>query len=201
VHRVEPLPWRDLTSVEGFRLTCATRTLLDLSASQPFETLKRAADDALGRRLTTVDRLAAAVERSRGRRGIRALRELVSAYQGGDGPTESELESLVLEVIEAAGLPRPRCQTPVRAGGRARRLDFLFPVQRVVIEADGYAHHASPESFEQDRRRTNSLTAQGYRVLHWTWRALRERPQELLCELRAALAGARAPAAAGIGAR
>jgi very-short-patch-repair endonuclease len=191
VHRVGPLTRRDLDSVEGFRLTNATRTLVDLAADQPLELLKRAADDALGRRLTTVERLAEAVARASGRRGAAALRELVVHYQGGDGPTESELESRVLELIEAAELPRPRCQRPVRAGGRVRRLDFLFVAERVVIEADGYAYHASPESFERDRQRSNSLTAQGYIVLHWTWRALRERPTELVSELRNALASRR----------
>jgi very-short-patch-repair endonuclease len=186
-HRVQAWSSRDLNSIQGFRLTNATRTLLDLSAAQPFESLKRAADDALGRRLTTVDRLANAVAGAAGRRGAGALRELVRLYQGGDGPTESELESRVLEVIDAAGLPLPRCQRAVRAGGRVRRLDFLFDVRKVVIEADGDAHHASPESFERDRQRSNSLTAQGYLVLHWTWRALHERPEALLAELRAAL--------------
>jgi very-short-patch-repair endonuclease len=200
VHRVEPLTARDLASIEGFRLTNATRTLADLAGCQPLEVLKRAADDALGRRLTTVDRLAAAVASAGGRRGAAALRELVKHYQGGNGPTESELESLVLEVIEAAGFPRPKCQRLVRAGGRTRRLDFLFSAQRVVLEADGYAYHASPESFENDRRRTNSLTAQGYLVLHWTWRALRDRPDSLLSELGAALGGTRA-LAAGVSAR
>jgi very-short-patch-repair endonuclease len=189
-HRVEPLAHRELTSVEGFRLTNATRTLLDLAGSQPLELLKRAADDALVRRLTTVDRLAAALAHWGGRRGAAALRELVKQYLGGDGPTESELESRVLEFIAVAGLPRPRCQRKVRVGGRARRLDFLFPPERVILEADGYAYHASRESFERDRQRSNSLTAQGYVVLHWTWRALEERPQALLAELRAAL-GAR----------
>lgn len=191
VHSVEALRAGDLASVEGFRLTNATRTLLDLAASQPPDRLRRAADGALGRRMTTVDRLSAAVANAAGRRGTAALRELVHDYLGGDGPTESELESRVLEVLDAAGFPRPRCQRPVRVGGRAHRLDFLFVAQRLVIEADGYAYHASPESFERDRQRANRLTAQGYVVLHWTWRALRERPNALLAELRLALGRSR----------
>ena len=75
----------------------------------------------------------------------------------------------------------------VRVGNRVRRLDFSFADTRIVIEADGYAHHASIESFEEDRERRNSLTVQKFRVLHWTWQAMKERPENLLSELFALL--------------
>ncbi len=71
--------------------------------------------------------------------------------------------------------------------GRRVRLDFRIPGTRVAIEADGYAHHATLSAFEGDRVRSNALTAAGYRVLHWTWQALRERPEELIDELWATL--------------
>ena len=63
------------------------------------------------------------------------------------------------------------------------RLDFVFTAQRVIIEADGYAWHSDTKSFEADRARDNALTARGFRVLRWTWKALDERPDELIAEL------------------
>jgi very-short-patch-repair endonuclease len=56
------------------------------------------------------------------------------------------------------------------------------------VEADGYATHSSPLAFEKDRQRANSLTLRGFRVLQWTWKALHERPAELIRELTGVLA-------------
>ena len=53
----------------------------------------------------------------------------------------------------------------------------------MVIEADGYAWHATVDAFERDRQRRNELTLRGLQTLQWTWSALRERPEELLIEL------------------
>jgi very-short-patch-repair endonuclease len=44
-----------------------------------------------------------------------------------------------------------------------------------VAEVDGYAFHASAQSFAADRRRDAELTAAGYRVLRFTWSDLGER--------------------------
>lgn len=41
--------------------------------------------------------------------------------------------------------------------------------------------------YEDERLRNNSLVAGGLRVLHWTWQALNDRPEELIAELSAAL--------------
>ena len=57
------------------------------------------------------------------------------------------------------------------------------------MEADGYAFHSSPIAFEKDRQRYNSLTLRDFRVLQWTWKALQNRPQELIRELGSVLAG------------
>jgi very-short-patch-repair endonuclease len=116
------------------------------------------------------------------------LRALVEELVGGAAPTESELESRVLDLLEAEGLPRPDTQPRTRAGGGRWRLDFLYRRERVVIEADGYASHSTAEMFERDRARNNALAASGYVVLHWTWAALCDRPEALVHQLRCLLA-------------
>lgn len=178
---------RDVVVRRGFRVTSVFRTVLDLAATEPEAAVEAAVDSALAKKLMRTEELRRFVDRHRGHRGIRLLKRLLERYEGGDGPTESELESRVLETIDAAGLPRPERQRTVSLGGRKRRLDFRFPGTRVVIEADGFAWHANPISFEKDRQRTNALAARGYVVLHWTWAALEERPGELISELRRSL--------------
>lgn len=167
----------------GLRVTSLLRTVLDLAATEPESDVEAALDSALARKQTTPEELRRFVDRHGGERGVALLRRLLERYEGGDGPSESELESRVLEVIESAGLPRPVRQQSVRVGGRTRRLDFRFAGTNVVIEADGFAWHSNPVSFEKDRQRANALAARGFVVLHWTWAALEERPEVLVSEL------------------
>jgi very-short-patch-repair endonuclease len=187
VHVASALTGRDVRSHRGFRVTSPSRTLLDLAAVVDPATLRATVDEALRRKLTTVERLEAFCLEHSSHRGIRRLRALTRELVGGDGPTESELEARVEALLASAGLPVPTRQRTVIVGRRLRRLDFVFPGTRVVIEADGYAWHSSPLAFEKDRERLRALTARGYRVLQWTWQSLEQTPEVLLEELRAVL--------------
>ncbi|MBL8935089.1 MAG: DUF559 domain-containing protein [Archangium sp.] len=189
--RVDALLARELGTVNGQRVTSVERTLLDLAATEPVATVEAALDDALRRKLTTVDKLTHFIERAGGTRGIRLLRRL-TARRGGEGVTESELEARVLEVLRDAGMPMPELQKKVQVKGQRYRLDFRFPGTPVVLEADGYAWHSTAHAFEADRRRINALTARGFRVLQWTWEAMNERPEQLLDELAVLLVQRRA---------
>ncbi|GMU59105.1 MAG: hypothetical protein AMXMBFR34_08680 [Myxococcaceae bacterium] len=183
VHRVEVLSHRDVTAIDGLCVTSATRTLVDLAAHESAETLRASLDHALRRKWTTLDRLEAALSHLSVHAGRGPLRELVREYLGGNGPGESELEARVQELLEQCGFPRAERQRSVVVSGRVRRLDFRIPGTPVVIEADGYAWHSSPRDFEKDRARNNALIARGFRVLHWTWAALRDEPEELIRQL------------------
>ncbi len=182
VFRVDALLARELGTVSGQRVTSVERTLLDLSATEPQTAVEAALDDALRRKLTTVDKLTRFIERTGRTRGIRLLRRL-TARRGGEGVTESELEARVLDLLRDAGMPMPDLQKKVQVKGKRYRLDFRFPGTPVVLEADGYAWHSTAFAFEADRRRINALTARGFRVLQWTWEAMNERPDQLLDEL------------------
>lgn len=193
VHRVRALQPRDFGSVDGLRVTSRTRTLVDLCATEREPDVRASVDEALRRRWTTLARLEVALAGAGHRHGIRFLRGLVAAYRGGEPPTESELEARVHELLASAGLPRPTKQARLCLAGQVRRLDFHFPGTPVVIEADGYAFHSTGAMRERDSARSNQLTTHGLRVLHWTWAALRDRPGELLAQLRANLRAAAPP--------
>lgn len=178
---------KDIASARGFRVTSVPRTLVDLAGELDGDTLRATADEALSRRWMTLDAFEAAIRRAGRAPGIAAIRALLHLYRGGEGPTESELEVRVRELIESRGLPPVVLQRRVRVHGRFRRLDFLFKDFKVVVEADGYAYHSDLAAFERDRRRINELSARGYTVLRWTWTAIHERPEELIAELIAVL--------------
>lgn len=191
IFRIDALLARELGTVNGQRVTSVERTLLDLAATEHSAAVEAALDDALRRKLTTVDKLNHFIERTGGTRGIRLLRRL-TARRSGEGVTESELEARVLDVLRDAGMPMPELQKKVQVKGKRYRLDFRFPGTQVVLEADGYAWHSTAHAFEADRRRINALTARGFRVLQWTWEAMNERPDRLLDELEVLLQQRRA---------
>lgn len=187
IYRVKAVPHNDITEIDGLDVTSVTRTLVDLAVLTDRYTMRAAIDHALREKQTTLEKLQKAAARSKKRVGVIDLRNLLEEFEGDGGPTESELERHSLELIEVAGLPSPTVQWTVIAGRKRRRLDLLFKEQGVAVESDGYAFHSGIDSFEDDRRRNNSLTAIGFRVLHWTWTAVHDRPEELITELYAAL--------------
>ena len=187
LHHSERLSFRDVTEVQGLPVTTVARTLLDLAVRIDGPTLRATVDEALRKKLVTLEVLEAFIERSHHLPGVIDLRAAVAETRGAGAPTESELERAVHELLRDAGFPIPQRQRPFSLGTKRCRLDFTFPAQRVVIEADGLDTHFNREAFEEDRRRDNHLTARGFKVLRWTWRALHERPWALLEELAALL--------------
>lgn len=75
----------------------------------------------------------------------------------------SELETMMAECIEAAGLPAPRRQFhPI--DGRGFMLDFAWPEHKLGLECDGNVHRIKGR-FKADQERRNLLTLAGWRVL------------------------------------
>lgn len=101
----------------------------------------------------------------------------------------SELEARLLALIRAADLPTPTCNQRIRCGdGGAVEVDFLWPGQRVVVEADGRRFHDNPLAFERDRKRDRELQMNGYRVVRFTYRQIEREPDAVLSTIRRLLA-------------
>jgi hypothetical protein len=115
------------------------------------------------------------------------LRRLVAA-RATVGVTESPLETATLKLIRDAGLPIPMLQYAVRDGDRfVARLDFAYPKERVVIEADGFRYHDDRRGFDKERARGNDLEAMGWRVLRVTSQHLETEPASVAAWIRRAL--------------
>lgn len=187
ITRTRALLPRELAFQGGFRVTSIPRTLVDLASVLRRARTAEALDAVLRRRFVSLDVVARFLDRHRHERGARTLRALVREREGLGGPPESKLEARVLALLSEARLPRPVLQERVRVKGGLARLDFRFE-GTPVIEADGYAYHSTLACFEADRRRRNALTSKGFVILHWTWQALDERPDELVAEVAHVLA-------------
>jgi predicted transcriptional regulator of viral defense system len=137
VHRsrhLEKVRHRDLP------VTTVARTLLDVAAMLPASQLRRALAEAEYRQLLDVRELSVAL--GRGRPGSKALRRALATHMPALAQTMSLLEERFLVLCESSGVPMP--EVNVRVQGML--VDAVWRLQRVAVELDGHAAHASREA-------------------------------------------------------
>ncbi len=182
VHHAETLHPAELVRIRGLPVTSITRVAIDVESRLSDRALEHLVDQVLRRAGRAA--LSAVIERHRGRPGIARLRELLDPARP-SAETWSIAEERLLALLRRAGLPAP--EVNVALGGYVP--DLLWRDQRVIVEFDSVAHHSGPGSFHHDRVRHNELVAQGYQVLHVTWRQLTETPEQVLVWIAVALNG------------
>ena len=181
VHRIDLAP-DEVTRIHRIPVTTVARSLVDLSGVLHPRALERALAAAERPGRTSRPEILALVARSPRRPGIRALRALL--VDGREAAmTRSEAEERLLALVRRGGLPAP-C---TNIGLEGYEVDLFWPDERVVVEVDGFAFHASRSRFEADRRRDAHLTARGYRVVRITWRQIVSEPEATLVRLAATL--------------
>ena len=185
VHNARSLHWRDTYRHEGIPVTSPARTLLDLAAALPEPALRSAARRAQALHRVSVRELLETVDRSNGHPGAGALRAIVA-----DGParTRSELEDLVLDLLDRAAIERPEINAPLRFGDTTIIPDFLWRDRRLAIEADSVRWHEHKLTREHDAHKQAILEAAGWRVLRIDADQTLRRPEQTLARIRAALA-------------
>ena len=183
IYRVAHLDPRDIRRQKGLPLTAPARTLLDLAAVIPRQTLEQAVAEALARRLTSMSALRDALERAPRRHGARALRELLDR-RAAPAWTRSDAERLMLAIIRREHLPEPATNIQLEQWN----VDFLWRDQGLVVEVDSYGFHSSPAAFERDRRKDLDLDDSDLRVRWVTFQQLRDEPEQTVRRLRRWLA-------------
>ena len=192
-----PLARDEITTRDGIPVTTPPRTLLDLAAVVPPHHLEKAMNEAERHHLTDPLSLDALLRRYPTRAGRAALRRALERIQRGASITRSELEDRFLAFLDLHAIERPAMNVPLVLQGGAIEADCLWRCQRLVVELDGYATHATHAAFERDRARDRRLQAAGWRVVRITWRQLHDEPGDVAAQLRALLVtGRAAPAAA-----
>ena len=160
---------------DGFLVTGPVETVLDLAGQESFAAGLVIADQALARGLATRDDLDEAVTRRHKRRGVRRMRAVVAAADGG---SESVGESLSRARMLEARLPVPTLQQEFRDDdGFIGRCDFYWRRQRVVGEFDGRIKYgrkfegqgSAEDRLWQEKLREDRLRALGLRVVRWVW--------------------------------
>jgi len=187
VHRSRSLDRRDVLRCDGIRITSPARTALDLAATTPHRALRRMIRQAQAEKRVNIRQLVEVLSRANGHPGAAALRAVIA---DGPAPTRSELEDLVLDLVDAAGIDRPQINQKLVLDGRSIVPDFLWRDLRVVIEADGAAWHDNKLTRENDADKQAILEAYGYRVLRITYAQVVHHPRQTIARIRTAIAAA-----------
>ena len=115
---------------------------------------------------------------------------LLTMRERGREVTDSALEARVLQVLRKAGLPEPEQLFLVTTDDEfIAEVDFAYPKQRLAIQADGYRYHSSRKAWSDDRDRLSNLAANGWRVIHATWKDVTTGEADFVARVRRALRG------------
>lgn len=183
------------TTVDGLPVTTPARAVVDLAARLGRERLGRMIDDAHVARRCTIEQIAAVYDEllRPGKRGMKLLHTLLVMRGPGYVPPESVLERRLLRVLARGGLPQPVRQAALPWRPEAPcRVDFLYPLERVIVEADGRRWHSRLDQMASDRERDREAQLHGHVVHRFVWEEITRKPH-LVCEtIRLALARAEA---------
>lgn len=176
-HSSPPFARDEVVIRKGLRTTSIERTLLDLAAIG--EPVERLVAEATAKRLTSIAKLRAYVERRAGARGAARLRSCIEETR-----TRSKAEAEFARWLRGRGIVVP--QMNVEFGPYT--LDGLWPDARLVLEIDTFATHGTRKSFEDDRRRDAYTAARGLRTIRVTPGRWRHEADALERDVRRALA-------------
>jgi len=157
--RLEPI---DITEVDGIPVTTPERTLLDLGAVCSPSVVEMALDAAERRGLVTLSSVGAMLTRlaRRGWNGVRPLKNLLDAKSPDRAVPESEMETMMLQVLRRNGLPEPVPQFEIRVDGQfVARVDAAYPEQRIALEYDSYQEHTGRLAHDRDTARRARIVA------------------------------------------
>lgn len=177
---------RDVVEHRGLRLSSPERTWCDLGPVLPLLPLVAVGDALIQRRnpLTMRDRLAEALVRYPGRRGLPNLRQaLMLIDEGGESPKESHLR--VIAVLgQVVGIV---ANLPIRtSSGHRYRGDLVIPAYTVILEYQS-EYHFEPAQARKDMTRRSRLEADGWFVMYINADDLGD-PAELVARIRTVLA-------------
>jgi hypothetical protein len=191
VHRSSLIRRDDCMTHDGVFVTKPTWTVVSLAAVLRPRELRVVVREALRSRLTSVRALIEVLDRVGPVRGSRVLRQILARSL----PTRSELEDVVLAILEAHGFEVPDVNQALRLDGRTVVPDFRWPKQRLVLEADGARWHGDALARADDAERQRLLEAHGETVLRVDWDEAVTQPAGLSARLVSAGAPMRPPSA------
>ena len=173
VHRTRHLTPADVTVHRGIRVTTVARTVVDCAGTLTYPELRALADHGVRLDVQAIQR---AHERAPRHPGARNVARLI----GSDPRTRSDLERAMRRIARAIGAERPKVNYKVLGIER----DFVWPAQRLVVEADGGAFHLPKPARERDYEDDARLVVAGWRVVRFSYDQVLYEPELVAARLR-----------------
>jgi hypothetical protein len=188
VHRTRMLAPQDFTVHEGIPVTSVARTLLDLSGVVKAPDLATAIDRAERSGSFDLTAVVDVLDRANGRRGARALRRAIAAYE--PSTQKSVLERRFKDLLRTApDIPSPAFNAAVEGEQATHEVDAFWPAQRLAVQLDGFEFHRTRRDRERDAESDADLELAGFRVMRLTRDDAAVHGERTLRRLRLAGAG------------
>jgi hypothetical protein len=179
----------DITEIDLIPVVTAERLVLELAGIWPSANfVEKVIQAARRKRLITYESTLATFERlaRRGLRGARATRIALERWDPTRKPTESDMETMLIQVLRDHDLPEPTTQFEVydEHGSFVARTDAALPGWRITFEYQSKQEHSNEFQLLQDDRRRNAIIAVGYYPLAARYEDLRTGGERLVAEVR-----------------
>ena len=187
------VPPDERTVEKGIPVTSVPRTILDLAATEPLDTVENLLREMEFLELRDRLSLPDLIERYPGKRGIRKVQAALERLEEDPvGRKRSRLEERFTPFLRRHHLPLPRFNEPIVLGTKRYQVDCHWPSTRQIVELDGWQGHRTKTAFREDRARDRALRVAGYSVTRLTWNQLDDEPEAIAADLRALLSRAAA---------
>ncbi|MCA1702348.1 MAG: type IV toxin-antitoxin system AbiEi family antitoxin domain-containing protein [Actinobacteria bacterium] len=169
IHRLRPGDDPAFRYIGPIALTAPERTLLDLAAVLPARQVGLAIDDALRRKMTTLDRLTdqLVLVQARGRNGVARFRKLLDIRDERDARLRSTFEAKMLRICKRVDAD-VTVDHHVRFGSFDYYLDLAFPWVKLGVECQSLRYHTGERS-KRDWLRHRHLSLAGWTILYFSW--------------------------------
>lgn len=175
-------------NVHGFRLPNTERILLDLARECEPKVSGAALDDALRRKMVTIESLAAFLDaEGRLRPGAAVMRQLLRGRDDRDGKLRSEFEARMLKILRRIKEHRAVPNHMVETEGETFFIDFYVPDAVLGIECHSWRWHEGGFS-ERDGKRDRKIKRAGIDLVYFTWDEVTFDPRGVEAEVRASIA-------------
>ncbi len=180
---------RDITFVDGFRVVTPERMVIELASLWPGERFVETVIHAARRkRLITYESMSETFDRLArpGVRGISSVRGALGLWNPTHRATESDMETLLVQVLREHDLPELVTQFEVRdeQGRFVARTDAALADWNITFEYQSKQEHSNEFQLLQDDRRRNAIIAAGYYPLAARYEDLRNGGAVLVAEIR-----------------
>jgi hypothetical protein len=183
IHFARGLREVDRALVRNIPVTALPRTLLDYAGSVTAYWLDKGIERAEELDLLDLIAIDDLLERTVGHPGHGRLRRALELYRPPPF-TRSGMEIRFLDLVAAAGLPRPA--TGFNELGH--ELDVYWPEYGLVVELDLYETHRTRGAFERDRLRQEDLLLEEIRMTRVTGPRLAREPERVIARVARLLA-------------